>query len=96
MEYAAEGILLAAEHCNESEPVSLGSALEISLKKLMELIARLIGFDGKIVWDTSKPNGRLRQKLDTRRAEREFGFGPRVIFEEGFRSTIGRCQEHHK
>ncbi len=88
VEDAAKGILLAAERYNRSEPVNIGSAFEISIKVLVELIARLTGFDGKIVWDTGKPNGQPRRKLDTSRAEHEFGFKSRVRFEEGLRQTI--------
>ncbi len=88
VEDAAEGILLAAERYNESEPINLGSAFEISIKELVEMIARLIGFEGRIVWDTTKPNGQPRRKLDTSRAERAFGFKARIQFEEGLRRTI--------
>ncbi len=88
VEDAAEGILLAAERYNASEPVNLGSAFEISIKDLAELIARLTGFTGGLVWDTTKPNGQPRRKLDTGRAEREFGFCSRTSFEEGLRKTI--------
>ncbi len=88
VEDAAEGILLAAERYNESEPVNLGSAFEISIKDLVELIARLTGFAGKIVWDTSKPNGQPRRKLDTSRAKERFGFESHVSFEKGLQETI--------
>jgi GDP-L-fucose synthase len=88
VEDAAEGILLAAECYNESEPVNLGSAFEISIKDLVELIARLTGFEGKIVWDTTKPNGQPRRKLDTSRAKERFGFGAKTPFEEGLRRTV--------
>ena len=67
---------------------NIGSAFEISIKDLVELIARLTGFEGKIRWDTSKPNGQPRRKLDTSRAEHEFGFKARVNFEEGLKRTI--------
>ena len=87
-EDAAEGIVLAAERYNKSDPVNIGSAFEISIKDLVELIARLTGFQGKIVWDTTQPNGQPRRKLDTSRAEREFGFKSRVTFEEGLKRTI--------
>ncbi len=83
VEDAAEGILLATEHYNKSEPVNLGSAFEISIKELVETIARLIGFGGEIVWDKSKPNGQPRRKLDVRRAQEEFGFKSHVSFEIG-------------
>jgi GDP-L-fucose synthase len=88
VEDATEGILLAAERYNRSEPVNLGSAYEISIRDLLEMIARLTGFDGRIVWDTSKPNGQPRRKLDTVRAERYFGFRARTPFEEGLRQTV--------
>ncbi len=88
VEDAAEGILLAAERYEESEPVNLGSAFEISIKELVELIARLTGFEGKIVWDITKPNGQPRRKLDTSRAEAKFGFKSNTSFEEGLRRTI--------
>jgi len=88
VEDAAEGILLAAEKYNGSEPVNLGSGMEISIKDLVTLIARLTGYEGKLVWDTSKPNGQPRRRLNVERAEREFGFKARVGFEEGLRRTI--------
>ncbi len=88
VEDAAEAILLAAERYNKSEPVNLGSAFEISIKDLAETIARLTGFEGRIVWDTSQPNGQPRRKLDTGRAEREFGFKAQMTFEEGLRRTV--------
>ena len=68
--------------------MNLGSGNEISIKSLAELIARLTGFDGRLVWDTSKPNGQPRRALDVGRAERLFGFRARVLFEEGLRRTI--------
>ena len=74
VEDAAEGILLATEKYDSPEPVNLGSGMEISIKDLVELIAHLTGFSGRIVWDTSKPNGQPRRRLDVNRAEREFGF----------------------
>lgn len=85
---AAEAFLLAAERYNKSEPVNVGSCCEISIRDLVELIVRLTGFKGKIRWDTSKPNGQPRRKLDTIRAEREFGFRATTPFEEGLRRTI--------
>lgn len=88
VEDAAEGIILAAERYNGSEPVNLGSGMEISIKDLAEMIARLTGFKGEIVWDTSKPNGQPRRALDISRAERTFGFRTRMNFEEGLLRTI--------
>jgi len=93
VEDAAEGILLAAEHYSESEPVNLGSAFEISIKELVELIARLTGFEGEIIWDTTKPNGQPRRKLDTSRAKERFGFEARTPFEEGLKRTINWYQD---
>ena len=57
----------------------MGSAYEISIKELVEMIARLTGFEGEIVWDSNKPNGQPRRKLDTSRAQERFGFGARVF-----------------
>lgn len=88
VEDAAEGITLAAERYNGSEPVNLGSGNEISIKNLAELIARLTGFDGDLVWDTSKPNGQPRRALDVSRAAAYFGFRAQMPFEEGLRRTI--------
>ena len=88
VEDAAEGILLAAERYNKSEPVNLGAGFEISIKELVDLVAKLTGFSGNIVWDTSKPDGQPRRMLDTRKAKEEFGFKARTSFEEGLRKTI--------
>jgi GDP-L-fucose synthase len=96
VEDAAEGILLAAEQYNDSEPVNLGSGNEISIKDLAELIARLTGFSGKLVWDTSKPNGQPRRALDTSKAEKYFNFRSRVGFEEGLQRTIDWYREHQQ
>ena len=74
VEDAAEGILLATEKYNASEPVNLGSGMEISIKDLVTLIAKLTGFSGELIWDASKPNGQPRRRLDVTRAEKEFGF----------------------
>jgi len=88
VEDAAEGILLAVEKYNKSEPVNLGTDLEISIKDLAELIAKLTGFKGKITWDESKPDGQPQRRLDTGKAEREFGFKAKMDFEEGLKRTI--------
>jgi GDP-L-fucose synthase len=88
VEDAAEGILLATERYNKSDAVNLGSAYEISIKDLLETIVRLTGFRGKIVWDTTKPNGQPRRKLDISRAHKEFGFKAEVNLEEGLKKTI--------
>lgn len=88
VEDAAEGIILAAERYNDSLPINIGSAFEISIKDLIETIARLTGFEGDIVWDTSKPNGQPRRKLDISRAEETFGFRATTDFEAGLKQTI--------
>ena len=88
VEDAARGIVLAAERYDKSEPVNLGAGFEISIRELAELIVELSGFKGKIVWDTSKPDGQPRRSLDISRAQEEFGFEARVPFEEGLRRTI--------
>jgi GDP-L-fucose synthase len=94
VEDAAEGILLATEKYSKSDPVNLGTDLEISIKDLAELIGRLTGFKGKINWDKSKPDGQPRRRLDTTRAEREFDFKARMDFEEGLKRTIEWYREN--
>lgn len=93
VEDAANGILLAAERFNSSEPVNLGSGMEISIRELANLIGRLTGFQGEFVWDTSKPNGQPRRALDVSRARDYFGFQARMPFEEGLRRTIAWYQQ---
>ena len=88
VEDAAEGICLAAERYDSSEPVNLGSGMEISIKDLVHTIKRMTGFTGEIIWDTTKPNGQPRRSLDTSRAEKHFGFRAKTSFEEGLRRTI--------
>lgn len=85
---AARGIVMAAERYNRSEPVNLGAGMEISIKDLAQLISELSGFSGRIVWDTSKPNGQPRRALDTTRAKEYFGFEAEMHFEEGLKRTI--------
>lgn len=85
---AAEGIVLAAERYDGAEPVNLGSGFEISIKDLVHHIAKLTGFNGRIVWDTSKPNGQPRRRLDTSKAEQIFGFRAQTNFDEGLRRTV--------
>jgi len=93
---AADGILLAAERYDGFEPVNLGSGNEISIKELATLIADLTGYEGEIVWDTSKPNGQPRRALDTHRAEEYFGFRAQMPFAEGLRRTIAWYRENRK
>jgi GDP-L-fucose synthase len=96
VEDAAEGILLSAERYNGGEPVNLGSGMEISIKDLAELIARLTGFSGQFVWDASKPNGQPRRGLDVSRAEKFFGFRAQMSFEEGLRRTIAWYRQNRQ
>jgi GDP-L-fucose synthase len=91
VEDAAEGILLASERYDSSDPVNLGSGEEISIKDLVGKIATITGFKGRIIWDTSKPNGQPRRKLDTRRAEERFGFRAKTGFDEGLQRTVASC-----
>ncbi|MDY6846304.1 MAG: GDP-L-fucose synthase [Chloroflexota bacterium] len=91
---AARGITLATEKYNESLPVNLGSGFEISIKDLAVKIARMTGFEGELVWDTSKPNGQPRRALDTSRAKEKFGFEARVDFDEGLQKTVEWYWEH--
>ena len=88
VEDAAQGILLAAEKYNKSDPVNLGSGFEISIKDLAELIAEYTGFKGNIVWDEAKPDGQPRRCLDVAKAQDEFGFKAKTTFKEGLRKTI--------
>lgn len=96
VEDAAEGIIMAAERYNGREPFNLGSGMEISIKELAEMIARLTGYNGKLVWDTSKPNGQPRRALDVSRAKKYFGFEAKMPFEEGLRCTIAWYRHNQK
>jgi GDP-L-fucose synthase len=88
VEDAAEAIVLATEYYNAPDPVNLGSGIEITIKELAELIAELCGFTGRLVWDTTKPNGQPRRCLDTSQAEQAFGFRAQTNFREGLMRTI--------
>ena len=88
VEDAAEGIVLAAEKYDDGEPVNLGAGFEISIFDLVHLVAKTTGFNGRIDWDATKPDGQPRRSLDTTRAERGFGFTARTGFEEGLRRTV--------
>ncbi len=85
---AARAILLAAEEYNKPDPINLGAAFEISIKDLVNLIKKLTGFKGNIVWDKTKPDGQPRRKLDTSKAAKEFSFKAKIGFEEGLEKTI--------
>lgn len=93
---AARGLALATERYNKSDPVNIGSGFEISIKDLVEKITRMTGFEGDLVWDTSKPNGQPRRALDTSRAKEEFGFTARTDFDEGLQATIDWYRQSRK
>jgi len=88
VEDAARGILLATKRYDKPEPVNLGSSFEISIAELSHLIGDIVGFQGKIRFDVTKPDGQPRRKIDTTRAKEEFGFVSEVKFEEGLRKTV--------
>jgi len=88
VEDAAEAIILAGEKYNKSGPCNLGSGKEISIKKLVELICEIVGYKGKIIFDKTKPDGQPRRCLDTKKAEREFGFKAKTDFHKGLKKTI--------
>ena len=96
VEDAAEGIVLAAECYNGSEPVNLGSGREISIKDLAETIAMLAGYEGEFIWNTDKPNGQPRRFLDVARAKKHFGFRASTSFEDGLRKTVDWFREYRK
>lgn len=91
---AAEGILLATERYNGSEPVNIGAGFEITIRDLTEKIVELTGFTGDIRWDTSKPDGQPRRRLDVSKAKKHFGFEAKTGFEEGLKATIEWYQKH--
>jgi len=88
VEDCAEAIILATEKYNKSDPINIGAGFEITIKDLVELISDLTGFKGKIIWDTSKPDGQPRRCLDTSKAEKEFGFKAKIPLKEGLKKTI--------
>ena len=88
VEDCAEAIVLAAEKYSAADPVNIGSGSEISIKELTELIGNTVGFQGKFVWDSTKPNGQLRRCLNVSRAEKFFGFKAATDFMEGIQQTI--------
>ncbi len=90
---AAEGILLATERYNGCEPVNIGAGFEITIKELVEKIAKLTGFKGQIRWDSSKPDGQPRRCLDTSQAKKLFGFKAKTSFDAGLKATIQWYQE---
>jgi len=93
VEDAAEGIILAAEHYNKSDPVNLGAGLEISIGDLVKLIAKHTGFNGEIVWSPTKPDGQPRRMLDISKAKQEFGFEAKTSLEKGIAKTVEYCKK---
>jgi len=96
VEDAAKAIVAAAKQYDGSEPVNIGSGIEISIRDLAQKIAHITGFRGKIVWDATKPNGQPRRCLDVTRAEREFGFRSAMSLDEGLAQTIAWYSAHSK
>ena len=94
VEDAAEGILLATEKYNKSNPINIGAGFEITIKDLVNLIVKLTKFNGKVIWDTSKPDGQPRRMLDTSKAEKEFFFKAKTSFEKGLNKTINWYKTH--
>jgi len=94
VEDAAEAIRIAAECYESPEPMNLGSGQEIAIRDLAAMVARESGFEGKIIWDTSKPNGQPRRRLDTSRATAALGWSSRTPLLEGLRKTVAWYREH--
>jgi GDP-L-fucose synthase len=96
VEDCAEGLLLAAERYDQPDPVNIGAGREISIKDLAELIARLTGFEGQLVWDPSQPDGQPRRCLDTSRARERFDFVAGTNLEDGLARTIDWYREQRR
>ena len=96
VEDAAEGILLAAERYDSSDPVNLGNGQEISIRDLAAQVARAARFSGRVTWDASKPNGQPRRRLDVSRARERFGFEAKTPFDRGLAATVRYFEEHQK
>jgi len=96
VEHASPSIVLAAEGYDKSEPVNIGAGFEISIKELVELIVKFTGFEGEIVWDSTKPDGQPRRCLDVSKAKKEFGFMAKIGFEDGLRKTVEWYKENSK
>jgi GDP-L-fucose synthase len=88
VEDAAEAIILATERYNKAEPVNIGTGREVTISTLVTIIGREVGFNGKIEWDRTKPDGQPRRRLDTTKAKTEFGFTAKTDLELGLRQTI--------
>jgi len=95
MEDAAEGLIRVTEQIDDPDPINLGTGQEIKIKNLVQLIAGLCGFTGRIEWDPSKPDGQPRRCLDTTRAKERLGWSANTSFEEGLKRTVGWWREQH-
>jgi GDP-L-fucose synthase len=96
VEDAAEGIVLGAERYDSSDPVNLGSGVEIAIRDLAEKIAKAARFEGRFVWDSSKPNGQPRRQLDVTRAKERFGFQAGTTFDRGIAATVAYYEAHRR
>jgi GDP-L-fucose synthase len=96
VEDAAEGIVLAAERYDSSDPVNLGNGVEISIRDLATKIAKAARYEGRFVWDTTKPNGQPRRQLDVTRARERFGFVARTPFDVGIAETVAYYEKNQK
>ncbi len=94
VEDAAEGILAAAERVDDPTPINLGTGSEILIRDLMQMIARIVGYEGRIEWDTTKPDGQPRRCLDTSKAQKMMGWAAEVPLEDGLRRTVEWYLEH--
>jgi GDP-L-fucose synthase len=94
VEDCVDGLVLAAERYDGPEPVNLGAGKEISIRELAELVADVVGFRGKITWDTSMPNGQPRRSVDAARARELFGFEARTPLRDGLERTVAWYREH--
>jgi len=93
-EDAARGIVMGTQYYNDPEPVNLGTGYEIAIRDLAELICQLMDFQGEIIWETDRPNGQPRRRLDTERAKLAFGFTAEVGFNQGLKNTIDWYRQH--
>ncbi len=93
---AAAAIVLAAEQYEGTEPINLGTNREITIRETVELIAGMVGYDGELVWDPTKPDGQPRRRVDPARAERELGWRAQMPFEDGLRRTIDWYLAHRE
>jgi GDP-L-fucose synthase len=93
---AAEGVVLAAEHYDGGDPVNLGSNAELYIRDLVPMLCELLGFEGEVRWDTTKPDGQPRRAVDGERAEKQFGFTASTPFDEGLRRTVEWYLSHRE